>query len=169
MRTHLSAACLLACASLGVAAGCSGEATPTRPSTVMNMHDDPLSGPSVSPDVRQHIAKLKAWSAPFHDLDKAAAAHYDVLFANKCIDETTVGVPRTAETKATLAAPRSSVVVMAAFLRQVPATPAGMSAGTVTALSYTTSPGSQSRTSAPVASTSVLAAPFSRSASGNCS
>ncbi|MBC7544874.1 MAG: hypothetical protein H7338_19290, partial [Candidatus Sericytochromatia bacterium] len=46
-----------------------------------------------------------------------------------------LGVPRTAETKAPLSPPRSSVVVMATFLRQVPATPAGIAAGPPSPLS----------------------------------
>lgn len=65
--------------------------------------DDPLAGvagrsaeadvpvsASTSPQVMQKIAELREWSAPFHDLEKAAEAGYTVNIG--CIDETIGGV-----------------------------------------------------------------------------
>lgn len=92
MRTDFSVPRRLAvlCASLVLAAGCSSDAPTAQSTMASHMHQDPLLAADASPAERQKLAELKAWSAPFHDLDKAAAANYTTLFA--CIDETTVGV-----------------------------------------------------------------------------
>jgi hypothetical protein len=81
-------------AGLMLATGCANDVPTSQSATMAGMHDDPLLSATASPEVQQALARLKAWSASFHDLDGAAAAHYDVLFAGRCIDETTVGVPR---------------------------------------------------------------------------
>jgi len=81
-------------AGLALATGCANDVPTSQSSAMAGMHDDPLLKATAPVAVQQELARLKAWSAPFHDLDAAAAAHYDVLFAGACIDETTVGVPR---------------------------------------------------------------------------
>lgn len=59
--------------------------------TEASVQGDPLLSANASPEVRQKIAQLRQWSAPFHDIDKAADANYTANIG--CIDETAVGVP----------------------------------------------------------------------------
>lgn len=53
-------------------------------------HADPLLAANAAPDVQKKIAELRAWSAAFHDLDKAAEAGYTANIG--CIDETIEGL-----------------------------------------------------------------------------
>jgi hypothetical protein len=84
----------LLCTGVGLVlvVGCSENSTVTA----HEHHESPLHhhslllSPNASVEVQQAIAQLRRWSAPFHNLEKAAEAHYTVNIG--CIDEVLMGV-----------------------------------------------------------------------------
>jgi hypothetical protein len=79
------------CCALLLACGC-GEppATPDGEGATAHAHAGAPLDASLSTDVQKRVADLRRWTAPFHDLGKAADAGY--TFNIGCIDETIDGV-----------------------------------------------------------------------------
>lgn len=88
MAARLGAACGVAVAAGLIGLACA-EDTPMA-SHASHDHEDPLLSAHAPPEVRKKIADLRRWSAPFHNLGKAAEAGYTINIG--CIDETIVGV-----------------------------------------------------------------------------
>ena len=90
-RRFLAFTCGAAGACLALLLACAAEA-PLPSTDGHTMHgQDPLLSAKAAPEIQRTIAELRRWSAPFHDLDAAAAAGYTVNLG--CIDETLLGVP----------------------------------------------------------------------------
>ncbi|HSK18313.1 MAG TPA: hypothetical protein VK912_04190 [Longimicrobiales bacterium] len=87
MRSILTVTALATAAGVAIAA-CDGAAPTDSIEATAHDHDAALAGPS--PAFQKKMAELRKWSAPFHNLDAAAAAGYDLNFG--CVDETVNGV-----------------------------------------------------------------------------
>ncbi|HLS47393.1 MAG TPA: hypothetical protein VK012_02675 [Gemmatimonadales bacterium] len=91
MRCKIPTLSLAGASALLAVAACAGE-TPTEARGTAAPHAHTPDFINAAPEVRAKLLELRRWSAPFHNLAKAAEAGYGVNFG--CVDESMTGVPR---------------------------------------------------------------------------